>query len=185
MREIRNSESHEKLVIKGDSIYLLDGNDARELKTSEIFEIASFLKACIGFVSHFYLSLLLREKFWVFLSIFILRQEKYKNANIPFYILKSIEKSKESRPKTENIFSKEVAAIFEIALKYLLYQLWVELENETNRTNARLEKMNLSFDDKKISKLHSETLLGFYNLIYLFTYKTKQLFWDLQKNIEN
>lgn len=174
LRKIRDYESHENLVIKEDSIYLLDGKNIIELKIQEVIEIASFLKGCIGLLFHFYSPLLMKERFWIFLSLYIVREKKYKEANIPFHILKK-KKSNETKKSLNSLFSPLVGSIVEICISYSLYQLWIDLENESERVNVRLQKMNLKFNKEIVPELKAKAMCDFYNTIALFVYNTKRL----------
>ena len=176
LREIRDHDSHESLIIRDGKIHLLDNEKTVEIEIEEVLKIATFLKDCIAVVSHFYLILFIRERFWMFLLIFIQTNNKYKNAIIPFHIIKNIRGDDKPKLDLNKAVNKDVAAVTEICLNYALDQLWTDLERESKRLNLRLSKLNFQTDLSNIHKLKKEALFDFYSIINLFVFKSKELF---------
>jgi hypothetical protein len=181
LREIRDCDSHESLIVRDGKMHLLHKEKTVEITIEEVFKIATYLKECIAVVSHFYLVLLLKEKLWMFLLIFIQNDNRYKNAIIPFHIIKNIRNNDKPKLDLDNVINKDIAALTEICLSYALDELWVDLKKERNRLDVRLSKLNLQTDLSNIDRLKKEALFDFYSIINIFLFKSKQLFLELKE----
>ncbi|MBC8526686.1 MAG: hypothetical protein H8D22_07495 [Candidatus Cloacimonetes bacterium] len=181
IKKIKDCDSHERLVIKSDKIFLLYDKDPIKLDKEELINIANYLKGTINLCIHFYFSFLIKNKFWLFISLYAINIEKYSSPNIPFHILKdkviqkSIEKQGINKKDVDMLLQHPVPEIASIVLRYILDGLWNDLHNEVPKLNEYLYRIDLEIDLVALEKLQQESTCDFYNTILLINHKIKQL----------
>lgn len=185
LRKIRDSESHETIVITEDKVFILDGKKTIELDNQTVIKLAEFLKGCINIIFHFYMSLLIREKFWIFLTLFIVREKQYSQNNTPFHILQTKQKDdKKEKIDLDGLTNSTFCSIVQICFGYSMYQIWKDLRDEVDRLNIRFNQMGLKVNELIILELQQGAICDFYNTIALFNYKTKQLYLNIEADLK-
>jgi len=167
LKNLRDAQGHRKIAIKNDKVFLLLNNKTEEISKEDIIGIANYLKGVINTCIHFYTSILIRERFWTFLSIFYVNRPEYLLRKTPYHIMgedKSTENSKsKSKIDLGSLMEPPFTTFLALMFRYVMKDLWVDMKKDVPRLNIYLEKMSLEIIEDQITVLHTNALCDFYN----------------------
>lgn len=167
LKRIRNAEGHEKIIVKDEKVFLFDKKVLTTFTKEEIVGVANYLKGVINLCMHFYLTLLIRDRFWLFLCIFYANDPKQKFDKLPFEIWQKEKDDK--KEETESEKKKSGWGFFLIlilfCIKYVTSDLWREIKGDVPKLNTYLSKMGLAINEPQIDTLHKGALADLYNAL--------------------
>ncbi len=181
LKRVRNAESHEKLVVKEDNVFLLDKDDVETISKEQIIDIANYLKGVVNLCLHFYAALLIRDRFWIFLSIFYANNPEYGLKKLPLEILKkeSKEENLKKRESKSNFFHKGFLSLILFCVEYTTKDLWLEMKKDVPKLNKYLAKMAMEINEEKIGVLQTDAFCDLYNAVVFANQEFRKI---IQKN---
>lgn len=172
LKRIRNAESHEELIVKDDAVFLFDEPEHIEFSKDKIIKIANYLKGIINLCLHFYMTLLLRDRFLVFVALVYVQNPKLKVGKLPFEILSRKEEQPEKKGKKEKfdggIFNPKVMLLIFVVVRYVTKEIWDEIRTDVPKLNRYLAKHNLEIDESQIDVLNKGALSDLYNALVFY-----------------
>ena len=179
LKRIRNAESHEELIVKDDAVFLFDEPEHVEFSKEEIIKIANYLKGIINLCLHFYMTLLLRDRFLIFVAIMYVHKPNLKVGKLPFEILSKKEEEPENKEKKKkfdgSIFNPKVMLLIFVCVRYVTNEIWDEIRIDVPKLNRYLAKLDLEIDESQVDVLNKGALSDLYNALVFFNQDLRKM----------
>ena len=159
VRDIRNYESHEKLIITKKGIFLPKEDGTSKYISKEDFDsIVNHSISSLKLAIHHYIKLIFEFHFWILPIIYLSNSEKFKNNTIPLDLIDLNEEKK--KINLENL-TKDEGLNRHVTLFLLLYQytnsrIWDIFVEQKMLINKFLEQDNLILNLEGIERTKVE-----------------------------
>lgn len=161
LQEIRNAESHEKLVITELEVILLH-KKPYHIKLKEIDKIFKYVRYAMSLAVHFIYIISIKHNFWITPVIIITNENLFpiKSASSLKLPEKEDRRKEKIKPKAKKNSddTRLFALIFNI-FEFLFKTMWTEIQNDVEIIDKFLSHYNLVFDKAKFKNFHNEAIL--------------------------
>ncbi len=176
---IKNTDSHEKLVITKNEILFLDKDKPRSMKIKDFNSLFRFTYYALNLALHFNLILAIKYNFWVTPAIILTNPEKFafKKIELPDFNNSSNgqERKRKSNSKTTKEQIENLVAIGYALLKFSFGNMWVRVMKDKDQINKFLDFYNLEFSEENFDKFHKSTLDDLLNILLKANDSIKEL----------